>query len=865
MKKLVRYVTPLSDYNLLDFPPSPGAVSVDGSQIVLQDVGGLNPLNQLFSGLGADFNYLYSSSSPSTPINISGGNSNTSPHANPYTQALSGASTGASSSNATSDASAVNHRASSGASGASGASGVSATPSSQSLAVALDIANPTPVTHIPGTVLRITEDAAVKTIHGISVSVADANSEITVHLSVAHGTLAVSTTLSSRLTDAGITGLTNAGIQGQGTGTLTLTGTATAINATLTTLSYTVTPNFSGSDTLSVSSSVGGSPALSSSGTMAIDVAAVNDAPTLAGIPDSAPLTLIFVSVAADLANFSANDADGANTTLYVTLVPTGGSIGGFTNGSANGLTTHLESGTVHLTGTAAAINAALAAASFTASAAGTASIAVRVSDVSLADTSPATSSTRSYSFNAERVPLLSIPNGQDAYINATETGIDVELAFDGLAQNGTVQIRVDGTLLPTTYTATASDASSHKITLNIAKADLGSDGPKTITAELTQNGTSTTSARLTLTLDTTAPDAPTLAVGAGVSGGATAAEATQASGVVTVHTESGSTVLVTFTDSASPTANSVVKTATGTGAAQAVTLASTDLGTGAAKLLDGTITVSATATDVAGNVSTAGTGTFTLDTVAPTLTTISSDKSALKKGETATITFTFSEDPGSSFSWDGSMGDVSVTGGTLGALSGSGTTRTATFTPTDDVNAGSASISVANGTFTDAAGNPGTGASASTINFDTMAPATPSLATDAGVSGGATAAEATAASGVFSVNAESGSTVRVTFTDSASPTVHSVVKTVTGTGAAIGVTLASTDLGTGAAKLLDGTITVSAVATDAAGNASTAGTGTFTLDTVAPTLAITSSVSAVKAGETATITFTFSEDAHWL
>ena len=866
MKKLLRYVALLPDNNLLDYSFNPGAVSLNGSDVVQQDGGGLHPLNplnplnpvnpvnpldQLFPGMGAHFNGVSSSSSlnPDARINISSGGSSggggyyaTTLHIQENSHAVGGASRG--------HEDGQMPRASSG--------DAAAKPHTPPFALAPADSNPAPVTHIPGTVLRITEDAAVKTIHGISVSVADANSEITVHLSVAHGTLAVSTTLSSRLTDAGITGLTNAGIQGQGTGTLTLTGTATAINATLTTLSYTVTPNFSGSDTLSVSSSVGGSPALSSSGTMAIDVAAVNDAPTLAGIPDSAPL--IFVSVAADLVNFSANDADGANTTLYVTLVPTGGSIGGFTDSSANGLTTHLEGGTVHLTGTAAAINAALAAASFTASAAGTASIAVRVSDVSLTDTSPATSSTRSYSFNADRVPLLSIPNGQDAYINATETGIDVELAFDGLAQNGTVQIRVDGTLLPTTYTATASDASSHKITLNIARADLGSDGPKTITADLTQNGTSTTSARLTLTLDTTAPDAPTLAVGAGVSGGATAAEATQSSGAVTVTAESGSTVLVTFTDSASPTANSVVKTATGTGAAIGVTLDSADLGTGAAKLLDGTITVSATATDVAGNVSTAGTGTFTLDTVAPTLTTISSDKSTLKKGETATITFTFSEDPDSSFSWDGSMGDVSVTGGTLGALSGSGTTRTATFTPTDDLNAGSASISVASGTFTDAAGNPGTGASASTINFDTGAPAAPSLAPDAAVSGGATAAEATAASGVVTVNAESGSTVRVTFTDSDSP-AHSVVKTVTGTGAAIGVTLASTDLGTGAAKLLDGTITVSAVATDAAGNASTAGTGTFTLDTVAPTLAITSSVSAVKVGETATITFTFSEE----
>ena len=219
MKKLVRSVTPLSDYNLLDYSHSPESVSLHGSQIVQQNSWWINPLNPLFSGMGADFNYLYSTSSPPTPINISGNNisgiSNTSPPANPYTQALSGASTGASSSNATSNASAVNHQAS-GTSGASGASGISATPSSQSLAVALDIANPTPVTHIPGTVLRITEDAAVKTIHGISVSVADANTEIMVRLELAHGTLGVSTTLSSRLTAAGITGLTNAGITGPG-------------------------------------------------------------------------------------------------------------------------------------------------------------------------------------------------------------------------------------------------------------------------------------------------------------------------------------------------------------------------------------------------------------------------------------------------------------------------------------------------------------------------------------------------------------------------------------------------------------------------------------------------------------------------
>ncbi|WP_373994851.1 Ig-like domain-containing protein, partial [Massilia sp. Root133] len=60
------------------------------------------------------------------------------------------------------------------------------------------------------------------------------------------------------------------------------------------------------------------------------------------------------------------------------------------------------------------------------------------------------------------------------------------------------------------------------------------------------------------------------------------------------------------------------------------------------------------------------------LDTAAPTVT-ITSDAAALKAGETATVTFTFNEDPGASFTWNGTQGDVIVSGGTLSAISGSG------------------------------------------------------------------------------------------------------------------------------------------------------------------------------------------------
>ncbi|WP_210246636.1 Ig-like domain-containing protein, partial [Methylobacterium sp. WL120] len=66
------------------------------------------------------------------------------------------------------------------------------------------------------------------------------------------------------------------------------------------------------------------------------------------------------------------------------------------------------------------------------------------------------------------------------------------------------------------------------------------------------------------------------------------------------------------------------------------------------------------------------------------------------------------SEDPGSSFAWNGTTGDVTVSGGALSAISGSGLTRTATFTPTAGVNAGTASVSVAAGTYADAATNLG-------------------------------------------------------------------------------------------------------------------------------------------------------------
>ncbi len=239
-------------------------------------------------------------------------------------------------------------------------------------------------------------------------------------------------------------------------------------------------------------------------------------------------------------------------------------------------------------------------------------------------------------------------------------------------------------------------------------------------------------------------------------------------------------------------------------------------------------------------------------DTTAPSVL-ITANVTALKVGQTASITFTFSEDPGSSFGWDGTVGDILVSGGTLGAISGSGFTRTATFTPTPNVASGSASISIAANTYQDAAGNNGTAGISPSISLDTLAPSV-----------------------VISSNVatlSTGETANITFTFSEDPSSSFAWDGTSGDIVVSGGTLSAisgngltrTATFTPAANLgnTSGSITVAANSyQDAAGNDGSAGTTPLlTINTLSPGVNITSSAIALKVGETATITFTFSED----
>lgn len=133
-----------------------------------------------------------------------------------------------------------------------------------------------------------------------------------------------------------------------------------------------------------------------------------------------------------------------------------------------------------------------------------------------------------------------------------------------------------------------------------------------------------------------------------------------------------------------------------------------------------GTYSVLVRTTDVAGNsYDEAQSITITTN---PTVT-ISADDSSLKAGQTATITFTFSQAP---TGFDAS--DITVSGGTLGAVSSSSATvYTATYTPVTNTQSISETILIAADTFT-GSGNNNLVSNTLSITGDTFAPTVVSI-----------------------------------------------------------------------------------------------------------------------------------------
>ncbi|MER9764237.1 Ig-like domain-containing protein, partial [Mesorhizobium sp. M0138] len=229
-------------------------------------------------------------------------------------------------------------------------------------------------------------------------------------------------------------------------------------------------------------------------------------------------------------------------------------------------------------------------------------------------------------------------------------------------------------------------------------------------------------------------------------------------------------------------------------------------------------------------------------DTVAPTVV-IGTDDSALKIGDVAHLTFTLSE-ASTSFGSD----DVAVAGGTLSNFAGSGTSYTADFTPTPGSTT-TATVNVAGGGFTDAAGNNNTAATQLSMTVDTVAPTVSIGLNDTAL----TAGDVATATFTFSEVPSNFSAADVTY-DTTSATLGAI--TPTGDPRVFTATL------TPIASINDAT-NVIAVGTswqDPAGNAPAATTNSvnYTVNTAdaPPTVVITSDNN----GSKPTITFTFSE-----
>ena len=240
-------------------------------------------------------------------------------------------------------------------------------------------------------------------------------------------------------------------------------------------------------------------------------------------------------------------------------------------------------------------------------------------------------------------------------------------------------------------------------------------------------------------------------------------------------------------------------------------------------------------------------------DQVVPTMTiTAAAGGSAVSSGSTtndATLALTFTS---SEATTNFAIGDITVSGGSLSSFSGSGTTYTATFTPSSS---GATTIDVAADKFTDAASNNNTAATQFTWTYDGTAPtmAITAAAGGSAVSSGSTTNDATLTLTFTSSEATSNFAVGdITVSGgslSSFSATSSTVYTATFTPSSSGATTVDVASGT---------------FTDTPGTGNTAATQfTWTYDGTAPTMAITaaSGGSAVSSGSTtndATLTLTF-------
>ncbi len=206
--------------------------------------------------------------------------------------------------------------------------------------IVISAGNTPPVNTVPSA-QTTNEDTALVFSAGngnaIQISDADAGSgSVQVTIGVAHGSLSL----------AGVAGLSFTTGDGTSDASMVFTGTVANINTALTTLTYLPASNYQGTDTLSITTNDQGNTGIggahSDTDTVAISIAPVNDAPTVANaIPDQTASgnSAFNFQVAAN----AFNDVDLSDSLSYSANLQGGGALPAWLNFNA---TTRIFSGT---------------------------------------------------------------------------------------------------------------------------------------------------------------------------------------------------------------------------------------------------------------------------------------------------------------------------------------------------------------------------------------------------------------------------------------------------------------------------------------------------------------------------------------
>jgi len=284
--------------------------------------------------------------------------------------------------------------------------------------------------------------------------------------------------------------------------------------------------------------------------------------------------------------------------------------------------------------------------------------------------------------------------------------------------------------------------------------------------------------------------------------------------------------------------------------------------------LSDGTYSnCTITVTDSLGHASSAlSVSTFVVDTTPPYVSSFTISPTALKAGDTATVTLVFSE--AVAFF---SAADITVANGTLGTMTSSNNiTWTGTFTPTADTEDASNTLSLKT-SYTDTAGNAGPAATTANYEVDTLLPSVSSI-----VISSATGLQNSFlnAGDVLSVTVTFSENVPVTDTPQLTLAVGDDNQTATyasGSGSAPLVftyTIQAGDNDTDGISIRANALALnSGTISDLAGNNATlthsavSDNNSYMVDTEAPRVDnFTLSDTALKAGDNATVTLVFSE-----